>query len=68
MKNHSCEICFCGYVGSMKWQQFLPLVLVVGAAVVMIWRSSGKKADDCGCKCGCTHDHDGVAKKEDAVN
>jgi len=51
----------------MKWQQFLALALVVGAAVVMVWRSSGKKAGGCGCKCGCAHEPDVEAKKENAV-
>ena len=52
----------------MKWQQFLPLVMVVIAAVVLVWRSSGKKTGGCGCQCGCAHDKpDEGAKKEDAV-
>ena len=51
----------------MKWQQFLALALVVGAAVLMVWRSSGKKAGSCGCKCGCAHEPEMEAKKEDAV-
>ena len=67
VKNPSCRICFCGYVGSMKWQQFLPLALVVVAAMLMVWRSSGKKAGGCDCKCACSHEPDGAAKKEDAV-
>ena len=51
----------------MNWQQFLFLIIVIGAAVALVWRSSGKKSGGCGCKCGCAHEADHGAKKEDAV-
>jgi hypothetical protein len=50
----------------MNWQQFLLLAVILVAAVLFVWRSSGKKAGDCGCKCGCSHTPDAGAKKEDA--
>lgn len=65
-KNPSCAIWFCGYVGSMKWQQFLTLVSIVVAVVILVWRSSGRKSGHCGCKCGCAHEPDTGSKKEDA--
>ena len=51
----------------MKWQQFLPLFLVVVAAVVLVWRSSGKKSGSCGCKGHCAHPPEADPKKPDAV-
>jgi len=50
----------------MKWQQFVPLILVLGAAVALVWRSSGKKTGG-GCQCGCAHEPDAKSKKPDAV-
>jgi hypothetical protein len=49
----------------MNWQ-LLSLVVVVVAAVFLVWRSSGKKAG-CGCKCGCAHGPDADAGKHDDV-
>ena len=66
MKNPSCAIGFYGYVDCMNWQQFLPLVIVLVAAVLFVWRSSGKKSGCGGGKCGCSHPHDSQAKKENA--
>jgi hypothetical protein len=66
-KNPSCAIWFCGYVGSMKWQPLLSLGLVVVAAALLIWRSSGKKSGNCGCKCGCAHEPEAAPKKEEAL-
>ena len=67
-KKPSCAIWFYGYVGCMKWQQFLTLALIVVAVVVLLWRSSGKKTGNCGCKCGCAHEPDAdKAGKKDAV-
>lgn len=63
-KNLSCVIWFCRYVGSMNWQQFLLVVVVLFAAALFVWRSSGKKTG--GCKCGCEHGHD-HSGKEDAA-
>jgi hypothetical protein len=65
-KNLCCAIWFCGYVGCMNWQQFLPLVIVLVAVVLFVWRSSGKTAGCCGCKCGCSHAPEAAVKKEDA--
>jgi hypothetical protein len=59
---------FCGYVGIMKWQQFLPVIIVVVAAVVLIWRSAGKKSGGCGCKCGCAHEPDAGTGKDKAAH
>lgn len=67
LKKVSCAIWFCGYVGSMKWQQLLPLVIVLVAVVLLVWRSSGKKAGGCGCQCGCAHEPDAEAGKKDAA-
>jgi hypothetical protein len=67
VKNLSCAFQFCGYVGCMKWQQLLPLLIVVVAATLMVWRSSGKKAGGCGCKGGCAHEPDATPEKEDAA-
>jgi len=50
----------------MNWQQILLLVSIVVAAVVLVWRSSGKKTGGCGCKCGCAHAHEAESKKEPA--
>jgi hypothetical protein len=48
----------------MNWQQFLPLVIVLGVAVVFVWRSSGEKKHRPSCGCGCEHDHAAETKKE----
>jgi hypothetical protein len=48
----------------MNWQQFLPLVIVLAAVVLFVWRSSGKKSGGCAGKCNCSHDHSPEAKKE----
>ena len=66
-KNPCCAICFSGYVGCMNWQQFLLLAIILGAAVLFIWRSSGKKAGECGCKRGCAHEPEPRARKENAA-
>ena len=50
----------------MNWQQFVPLVIVLGVAMILVWRSSGKKAN-CGCDGGCAHDHPSEKKKENAA-
>jgi len=51
----------------MKWQQFLELVAVLAAAVLLVWRSSGKKPHGYGCKCSCVHESEGEPRKQDAV-
>jgi hypothetical protein len=50
----------------MKWQ-FLSLVIVVVAAMLLVWRSSGKKSGSCGCKRGCAHKPESEPKKEGAA-
>lgn len=51
----------------MNWQQVLPIVLVLGVAFVLVWRSSGQKKHVHGDNCGCGHDHgDDSAKKNPA--
>jgi len=50
----------------VPWQQFVPLVIVLGVAMILVWRSSGKKAN-CGCGGDCAHDHQGEKKKENAA-
>jgi hypothetical protein len=67
LKNPSCAIGICGYVGCMNWQQFLPLVIVLVAVVLFVWRSSDKKSGNCGCPCGCSHEPGSPPKKEDAA-
>jgi hypothetical protein len=42
-------------------------MMVVVAAVVLVWRSSGKKSGGCGCKGGCVHEPEAESKKPDAV-
>ena len=49
----------------MNWQQFLLVGIVLLAAALLVWRSSGKKAG--GCKCGCEHASDAHAKKQDSI-
>lgn len=66
LKNLYCVIAVCGYVPDMKWQQLLPLALVV-LAVVMVWRSSGRKSAGCGCKGRCDHAPEPSPKKPDAA-
>ena len=50
----------------MKWQ-FLPLGLIIVAAVALVWRSSGKKAGSCDCKGNCAHGPEPEGKKPDAL-
>jgi hypothetical protein len=54
----------CDYVGGMSWQNILTLVIVVGAAIFFVWRSSGTKDHKHGCGCGCAHEDETEAKKE----
>jgi hypothetical protein len=50
----------------MKWQQFPPIVVVVGAAVMLGRRSSGRKTGGCGCPGGCTRENDMDPEKGNA--
>jgi len=52
----------------MKWQQIVPLAIILVAVVIFVWRSAGKKTGGCGCKCGCPHGPDSEAGKEDAAH
>jgi hypothetical protein len=56
-ENSICALAVCSYVASMNWQQLLPIVIVLGVAVVFVWRSSSTKHDH-SCGCGCVHDHE----------
>jgi len=47
----------------MNWHQFVPLAVVLGIAVVFVWRSSGQKKHDHDCGCGCEHGHDAKTGK-----
>jgi hypothetical protein len=47
----------------MNWQQILILAIIVGAAVLLVWRGSGKQSGG-GCKCGCSHDAGPVKEKK----
>lgn len=53
----------CSYVPLMSWQQFLVMVILLGAAATLVWRSSSKKHDH-GCNCGCPHDHGNDPKQK----
>jgi len=50
----------------MNWQQFLLLAIILVAAVLFVWRSSGKKTG-AGCKCGGAHPLDAHDKKAEAA-
>ena len=64
MQNSICEILKCSYVGTMNWQQLLPLAAVLGVAVFLVWRSSGQKKHDHDCGCGCEHGNESDAGKK----
>jgi hypothetical protein len=64
-ENSICAPAVCSYVASMNWQQLLPIVIVLGVAVVFVWRSSSKKHEH-NCNCGCAHDHEAGQPKEKA--
>jgi hypothetical protein len=66
-KNRCCAIRFYGYVGSMNWQPFVLLAIVLAAVVLFVWRSAGKKSGGCSGKCGCAQNHDSKAKPENAA-
>jgi hypothetical protein len=46
----------------MNLRQFIPVMIVLGAAMVLVWRSSSKKTS-CGCSGECSHDHQDKAKE-----
>jgi hypothetical protein len=52
----------------MNWQQFLPVVLILGVVFVFIWRSSAPKKHVHGEHCDCGHDHGNDAKKEKSAS
>jgi len=39
----------------MNWQQFLPLLIVLGVGVLFVWRSSAPKKHEHSADCGCAH-------------
>ncbi len=57
----------CSYVAPMNWQQFLPMIIVLGVAVGFVWWSSSKKHDH-GCNCGCAHDKHDEGQKQKTGN
>jgi hypothetical protein len=50
----------------MNWQQFFPLAIVLGVAVIFVWRSSSKKSG-CGQDCNCSHEHDSPREKKETI-
>jgi hypothetical protein len=58
----------CSYVGDMNWQEFLPLIAVLGVAAFFVWRSSGQKkhGHDHSCGCSCHHETEVETKKENS--
>ena len=52
----------------MSWQQFLPLLIVLGVGAIFVWRSSSPKKHEHNCNCGCDHEHDSEPKKEKATH
>jgi len=67
LKNSICAIWVCSYVASMNWQQFLPLLIVLGVGVVFVWRSSSPQKHDHDCGCGCTHKDDPETRKDNTA-
>jgi hypothetical protein len=67
LKNSICAIPVCSYVGSMNWQQFLTLLIVLGVATFFVWRSSGTKKHKHSHHCGCAHGCDAEKQKEKAT-
>jgi len=50
----------------MNWQQFLPLLMVLGVGAVFVWRSSSPKKHDHDCGCGCDREHEAHQPKDKA--
>ncbi len=48
----------------MNWQQFLPLLIVLGVGAIFVWRSSSPKKHEHGANCGCDHEHDSEKPKD----
>jgi len=48
----------------MSWQQFLPVLMVLGVGAIFVWRSSSPKKHDHSCNCGCEHEVETETKKE----
>jgi hypothetical protein len=57
---------FAGMLTCMNWRQFIPVIIVLGVAMIFVWRSSGKKTG-CGCGDNCAHDPTENKKKETAA-
>ncbi|HEY5345968.1 MAG TPA: hypothetical protein VIK62_06450 [Verrucomicrobiae bacterium] len=67
-ENSICAIWVCRYVGCMNWQQFLTLMIVLGVAVIFVWRSSSPKKHEHSHNCGCDHEHDSEKPKDKAAH
>lgn len=65
-ENSICAPADCDYVGGMSWQNILTLVIVLGVAMIFVWRSSGKDHKH-GCGCGCAHEDETESKKDKAA-
>ena len=39
----------------MNWQEFLPLLIVLGVGAIFVWRSSSSKKHEHSADCGCKH-------------
>jgi hypothetical protein len=48
----------------MNWQQFLPLLIVLGVGATFVWRSSSPKKHEHSANCGCDHEHDTEIQKD----
>jgi len=67
-ENSICTSRFCGYVGIMNWQQFVPIAIILAVGFAFVWRSSGSKKPGCGCDGACAHDHQAGTKKDHAAS
>ncbi len=52
----------------MNWQQFLPLLIVLGVGAIFVWRSSSPKKHEHSANCGCDHEHDTEKPKDKATD
>ena len=58
----------CSYVACMPWQQFLPLLIVLGVGAIFVWRSSSPKKHEHSDHCGCGHEHEPENPKDKTVH
>ena len=52
----------------MNWQQFLPLLIVLGVGAIFVWRSSSPKKHEHSANCGCDHERDTEKPKDKATD